>query len=70
MRWVRRLEAERHAGLLDRRCCPRHQPSRTPRRRLLQVLAVRRQYWTMERIAAFVGVDSAPRATGGRIWPA
>lgn len=63
-RWVRRFEAEGHAGLFDRRCRPRRQPRRTPHRLQRQVTALRCQHWTMERIAAFVGVS---RATVGRI---
>ncbi len=63
-RWVARFEADGHAGLHDRRSRPRRQPSCTPRRLQRQVRALRRQRWTLQRIAAFVGVS---RATVGRI---
>ena len=63
-RWVRRFETQGRAGLFDRCSRPRRQPSRTPARLQRQVIALRRQRWTMQRVAAFVGIS---RASVGRI---
>lgn len=63
-RWVVRAQVEGHAGLVDRRSRPRRQPHRTPQRLQRRVLALRRQRWTMERIAIAVGRS---RATVSRI---
>jgi len=58
-RWVQRFQEAGPAGLLDRSSRPRRQPRRTPRRCQRQVVALRRQRWTMDRIARFVGVSRA-----------
>lgn len=58
-RWVQRFQEEGRAGLLDRSSRPRSQPRRTSLRIQRQVVALRRQRWTMDRIARFVGVSRA-----------
>ncbi len=62
--WVQRFEQAGYAGLQDRSSRPHKQPRRTPRRIQRQIEALRRQRWTMQRIADFVGRS---RATVGRI---
>lgn len=63
-RWVRRFREAGSAGLQDRSSRPRCQPRRTPQRLVRQVAALRRERWTMERIADRLGLS---RATVGRI---
>lgn len=58
-RWVARYQRLGAAGLYERSSRPRRQPRRTPQRLVRQIQALRRQRWTMDRIAAFVGVSRA-----------
>ncbi|WP_024325716.1 helix-turn-helix domain-containing protein, partial [Thioalkalivibrio sp. AKL19] len=58
-RWVQRFQEAGRAGLVDRSSRPRKQTRRTPRRIQRQVVALRRQRWTMDRIAAFTGISRA-----------
>ena len=63
-RWVHRFVTEGHQGLFDRSSRPHRQPLRTPQRLLRQVTALRRQRWTMQRIADSLAIS---RANVGRI---
>ena len=63
-RWVERYRRDGVKGLYERSSRPRRQPWRTPRRVSRQVIARRRQRWTMERIAAEAGCS---RATVARV---
>ncbi|WP_081618355.1 IS481 family transposase, partial [Thioalkalivibrio sp. ALE31] len=58
-RWVQRFQEAGRSGLVDRSSRPRSQPRRTPRRIQRQVVALRRQRWTMDRIATFTRISRA-----------
>ena len=58
-RWVQRFREAGRSGLVDRSSRPRRQPLRTPRRIQRKVVALRRQRWTMERIATFTSISRA-----------
>ncbi|MEX1066658.1 MAG: IS481 family transposase, partial [Aquisalimonadaceae bacterium] len=62
-RWVVRFRSAGQAGLCDRSSRPYRQPRRTPQRLSRQVTALRRQRWSMQRIADGLGLS---RATVGR----
>ena len=49
--WVARFQVHGVEALQDRSSRPRRQPRRTPRQLQRQIIALRRQRWTMERIA-------------------
>ena len=63
-RWVGRYLEDGDKGLEDRSSAPRRQPRRTPLRLVRQVVALRRQRWTMDRIGFRLSLS---RATVGRI---
>ena len=63
-RWVVRFLDGGPQALQDRSSRPHRQPRRTPQRLARQVSALRRQRWSMQRIADFLGLS---RATVGRI---
>jgi len=58
-KWVARYQHEREAGLAERSCRPRRQPSATPRRLVRWVLHLRRQRWTGTDIAARLRLSPA-----------
>jgi transposase InsO family protein len=63
-RWVVRYRRDGMKGLYERSSRPKRQPQRTPRRLRRQLIARRRQRWTMTRIAAEAGCS---RATVARV---
>jgi transposase InsO family protein len=63
-RWVARFLHSGPQGLHDRSSRPYRQPRRTPQRLARQLCALRRQRWSMQRIADSLGLS---RATVGRI---
>jgi transposase InsO family protein len=58
-RRVKRHECEGAIGPQEREARPRRQPHRIPKRVVRQVVALRRQRWTMGRIAATAGVSAS-----------
>ena len=63
-KWRKRFVDEGLAGLLDRSSRPSHSPARTAAYVELQVIGLRRERRTMDRIARETGLS---RATVGRI---
>lgn len=58
-KWVARFEAEGEAGLRDRSSRPHRLRRPTPARTAARVVALRRERWTGQRIAAELGVSPA-----------
>lgn len=58
-RWTQRYRRYGHKGLYQRSSRPKCQPRRTPKRIVRQVIARRRQRWTMDRIAMNMGISRA-----------
>ena len=58
-RWTQRYRRYGHKGLYQRSSRPKRQPRRTPKRIVRQVIARRRQRWTMDRIAVNTGISRA-----------
>ena len=58
-RWTQRYRRYGHKGLYQRSSRPKRQPRRTPKRIVRQVIARRRQRWTMDRIAMNTGISQA-----------
>ena len=58
-KWVRRFQAEGHAGLRDRSCRPQRCPAATVRELELAVLALRRQRLTLVSIATQLRLSRA-----------
>jgi transposase InsO family protein len=58
-KWVARYQHDREAGLAERSCRPRRQPTATPRRLVRWVLHLRRQRWPGVDIAARLRLSPA-----------
>ncbi len=63
-KWVQRYRTEGAAGLQDRSCRPRRQPTATAPELIAWVLRLRRQRWTRPQIARALGLS---RATAARV---